>query len=398
MKEINNPEDLAINGAKPMFDKQLYVGYPNVGNKEQYFQMMNNVFERNWLTNNGYYVKEFEKKLCDYLGVKYAIPVCNATIGLEIATKALGMKGEVIVPSFTFVATAHILQWQGIKPIFIDVDPQTHTIDVTKVEELITPQTTGILGVHLWGNPCNIQKLSEIAEKYHLKLMFDSAHAFGCSYQGKKIGNFGECEVFSFHATKIFNSFEGGAITTNNEQLAMQLRQMINFGFSGYDSVDNVGLNGKMCESSAVMGIVNLEAMPKFIASTKHNYDLFKKYLADIRGIKLIEYNEKEDNNYHYIVLEIDEEQYGISRDDIYNILHSENIIARRYFYPGCHRMEPYNTLYKEAVEYLTVTEELSNKVLVLPNNTNFNKTIVKAICYIIRQNSIFCRENNSIK
>ena len=181
--------------------------------------------------------------------------MCNATVALEIAIRAMGMSGEVIVPSFTFVATAHALQWQEITPVFCDIDPRTHNLDPNRIEEMITPRTTGIIGVHVWGRPCAVDALAEIAQRRHLKLLFDAAHAFGCSYQGQMIGNFGDAEVFSFHATKFFNTFEGGAVVTNDDELAAKMRLMKNFGFHGYDNVIYVGTNGKMSEVSAAMGL-----------------------------------------------------------------------------------------------------------------------------------------------
>ena len=184
------------------FKEKLHVGRPNIGNREFLSVRINDMLDRRWLTNNGKYVQEFERKIAEFVGVKYCISVCNATIGLEIASRGLGLVGEVIIPSFTFIATAHVLRWQGITPVFADVDPQTHNLDPLAVEKLITSRTTGILGVHVWGRPCNVDALTEIANRRHLKLMFDAAHAFGCSHNGRLIGNFGDAEVFSFHATK----------------------------------------------------------------------------------------------------------------------------------------------------------------------------------------------------
>ena len=370
---------------EPMFSEPLYVGKPNIGDKELYYQMMDDVFERRWLTNNGKYVKMLEKQLCEYLGVKHAIPVCNATIGLEIATRALGFEGEVIVPSFTFVATAHILQWQGIKPIFIDVDPVTHSIDEKQIEACITPNTTGIIGVHLWGNACNVEKIEEIARKHNLKVLYDAAHAMGCSHNGTKIGNFGSCEVFSFHATKVFNTFEGGAITTNDDELADKIRFMINFGFAGYDDVEYIGLNAKMNESSAAMGIVNLKHIDEFIKQNKARYEWYKEALEEIDGVELYPYNEGE-SNYHYIVTTIDESKLGVTRDELWQYLKENSIIARRYFYPGCHHMEPYNTLYKGYDEKLLVTNELCKKVLVLPNSIGIGKEEIEKICSVFKK------------
>ena len=219
-------DDLAIFGGTPAFEEVLHVGRPNIGDRESLFIRLNDLLDRKWLTNNGPYVREFEQSVADLIGVKHCIAMCNGTVALEIAIRALGLTGEVIIPSFTFVATAHALQWQEITPVFCDIAPHTHHLDPARIEAMITPRTTGIIGVHLWGQACDVEALTEIAHKHQLKLLFDAAHAFNCSYQGHLIGGFGDAEVFSFHATKFFNTFEGGAITTNNDELAAKIRLM----------------------------------------------------------------------------------------------------------------------------------------------------------------------------
>lgn len=253
--------DLAILGGTPAFQEQLHVGRPNVGNRDRLLQRINDIFDRKWLTNNGPYVQELEQRIADLIGVKHCIAMCNGTVALEIAIRALGLSGEVIVPAFTFIATAHALYWQGIVPVFCDIDPSTHSIDPASVQKVITPRTTGIIGVHLWGKPCDVDALTEIAMKYNLKLLFDAAHAFGCSYKGRMVGNFGNAEVFSFHATKFFNTGEGEAVVTNDDDLARKIRLMRNFGFARYDGVIYIGTNGKMNEISAAVGLTNLESM-----------------------------------------------------------------------------------------------------------------------------------------
>ncbi|MBV9268734.1 MAG: aminotransferase class I/II-fold pyridoxal phosphate-dependent enzyme, partial [Acidobacteriaceae bacterium] len=253
--------ELAILGGKPAFDAPLHVGRPNIGDRERLLARINDMLDRRWLSNNGPFVNEFEEKLKSYLGVRHCIPMCNGTVALEIAIRALGLKGEVIVPSFTFIATAHALQWQEITPVFCDLDPRTHTIDPAQVQRLITPRTTGIIGVHVWGKVCDVESLCEIARRRKLALMFDASHALGCSWRGTMVGNFGSAEVFSFHATKFLNTFEGGAIATNDDELAAKIRLMKNFGFRGYDNVEYIGTNGKMTEISAAMGLTGLESL-----------------------------------------------------------------------------------------------------------------------------------------
>jgi dTDP-4-amino-4,6-dideoxygalactose transaminase len=330
-------------------------------------------------------VLELEQKLAAFLGVRHCIAMCNATVALEITARALGLHGEVIVPSFTFVATAHALQWQEITPVFCDVDPLTHNIDPSKIENLITPRTSGILGVHVWGKACDVKALQDIAGKHNLHLMFDAAHAFACSHEGKMIGGFGDAEVFSFHATKFFNSFEGGAVTTNDDVLAKKIRDMRNFGFAGLDNVIDVGTNGKMSEVCAAMGLTSFESMNEFIEVNHKNYQAYLHALKDLPGVSMVKYDSQEKNNYQYIVIEIDEHIAGISRDLLVKILHAENVLARRYFYPGVHQMEPYRSYFPNAGLLLMETEILTQKVLQLPTGTAVNEAEIRTVCQLIR-------------
>jgi dTDP-4-amino-4,6-dideoxygalactose transaminase len=342
------------------------------------------MLDRNWLSNNGPFVQEFERRVADYLGVKHCIAMCNATVALEITTRAAGLRGEVILPAFTFIATAHALQWQEMTPVFCDVDPRTHNIDPARVEELITPRTTGIIGVHLWGRPCDVEALTEIANRRNLKLLFDAAHAFGSSHEGKMVGSFGLAEVFSLHATKFFNSFEGGLIATNNDALAEKIRLMKNFGFSGYDNVIYIGTNGKMTEVCAAMGLTNLESIEEFASVNRRNYEAYRFGLAGIPGLSLLRYDESEKCNYQYIVTEVDEKIAGLSRDELIKVLHAENVLARRYFYPGCHRMEPYRSYYPHARLLLPETEKLAQRVMLLPTGTAISESDIAVICSIL--------------
>jgi len=377
--------NLAIFGHPPAFTEKLHVGRPNIGNREAFLERVNDMLDRRWLTNNGPYVREFEQRLASYLDVKHCIAMTNGTIALEIAIRALGLTGEVIVPSFTFVATAHALQWQEITPVFCDIDPQTHNLDPVKLEAMITPRTTGILGVHVWGRPCEIDALTEIASRRNLTLLFDAAHALSASYQGTMIGNFGDAEVFSFHATKFFNTFEGGAIATNNDELAAKIRLMKNFGFAGQDTVIYIGTNGKMSEVSAAMGLSSMEAIEQVIAINKRNYDQYRSVLQSIPGIKQIAYDETERNNYQYIIVEVDEAITGISRDHLVEVLHAENVLARRYFHPGAHQMEPYHSYFPHTGLLLPETERLTRKVMSLPTGTAVDIDAIGRIGEIIR-------------
>jgi len=377
-------DDLAIFGGKPEFKELLHVGRPNIGDRGKLFDRINDILDRRWLTNHGPYVSEFEQRVADLIGVKHCIAMCNATIALEIAFRAAGLKGEVILPSMTFVATAHALQWQEITPVFCDIDPLTCNIDPGRVEELITPRTTGIVGVHLWSRPCDIEALSEIASRRNLKLIFDAAHAFGCSYRGKMIGNFGDAEILSFHATKFLNSGEGGAVVTNDDELADKIRLMKNFGFEDIDKVVYIGTNGKMNELSAAMGLTSLESLEEIIAVNYRNYKCYESEMEQIPGVELKLFDEGERCNYQYIILDLDEAITGVSRDQVMDILWAENILTRRYFYPGCHLMEPYRSYFPHAGLLLPVTNDLSQRVMAMPTGTAISPEDIRKIAHII--------------
>ena len=377
-------DDLAIFGGEPVFAEKLHVGRPNIGNRDRLLERINDILDRRWLTNAGVYVQEFERRIADMVGVQHCIAMCNGTVALEIAIRALGLKGEVIVPSFTFIATAHALQWQEITPVFCDIDPRTHTLDPARVEESITPRTTGIIGVHIWGQPCDVERLEWIARRRHLRLLYDAAHAFGCSHNGRMIGSFGDAEVYSFHATKFMNTFEGGAVVTNDDDLAAKIRLMKNFGFAGYDNVIYIGTNGKMSEVSAAMGLTALDSLDEFIAVNRRNYEQYRRELGDVEGLEMVTYDAAQKNNYQYVILELDD-HLRISRDELVKILQAENIMARRYFYPGCHRMEPYRSYYPHARLLLPHTEALTKRAFALPTGTSIDPEMVESICHLVR-------------
>lgn len=383
MKKIRSPGDLAINGASPAFLEPIHVGRPNLGNRDSLLRYTGEIYDRRWLSNNGPLVQELESRIAAWLGVEHCVAMCNGTVALEIAIRALGLDGEVIVPSYTFVATAHALHWQAITPVFADIDPATHNLDPEAVRRMLTPRTSGIIGVHLWGRPAPVEALQAIADEYGLQLMFDAAHAFGCGHAGRKIGVFGKCEVLSFHATKVFNTFEGGAVVTDDAQLAQTMRLMRNFGFSGYDNVIHPGTNGKMPEINAAMGLVNLEALPDFIVANRRNYQAYAEALAGIDGLRLIAYDEAKSPNYHYAVIEI-ESPASISRDEMVAALHAENILARKYFWPGCHRMKPYRDLYPHASLLLPNTTEVASRVVVLPTGVTLNVEEIDTVASIV--------------
>ncbi len=364
----------------------LHVGRPNIGDRDRFLSRVSDILERRWLSNDGPMVREFEASIAARLGVKHAVAMCNATVALEIASKALDLKGEVILPSYTFIATAHALQWQGITPVFAEMEPETHNIDAKKIEALITPRTTGVVGVHVWGRACATEAIEAIAAKHNLRVMYDASHGFGCSVGGCMLGNFGSCEVFSFHATKFINCFEGGAVTTNDDALAEKMHLMRNFGFKGFDNVIYLGVNGKMSEVCAAMGLTNLEAMDEIVDVNRRNYAAYREELRSVAGVSVIRYDQAEKNNYQYVVIEVDPDVCPRNRDEIIEALHAENVIARKYFWPGCHRMEPYRTTQPDAWKHLSETERVAARVIVLPTGQTVDEATVRRVCGIIKE------------
>lgn len=377
-------DDLAIFGGTPAFASPLHVGRPHIPSRERFLQRVNAILERRWLTNNGPLLQEFEHRICEYLGVDHCVATANGTAALQLVIRAMELSGEVIVPAFTFIATAHALQWQGIRPVFCDVEAATHNLDPACVSSQITEETTAIIPVHLWGRPCDVERLSAIAEAHQLPLIFDAAHAFGCSYRGEPLGRFGNAEVFSFHATKFVNTFEGGAITTNDDALAARLRLMRNFGFTDFDTVESLGTNAKLNEISAAMGLTCLEEIEAIIDWNRRNYHLYRSQLNNLDGVNVIPIDDVQQHNYQYLVLEFEARPDGLTRDELIQLLFAENVLARRYFYPGCHRMEPYRTIYRDDRSSLTQTERLVSRVILLPTGTSIGQPEIETVCALL--------------
>jgi dTDP-4-amino-4,6-dideoxygalactose transaminase len=366
--------------------RDLHVGRPNVGDREIFDRFVDQIFERRWFTNFGVVVREFERRLEDHLQVKHCIAVCNATIGLQVALKSMELTGEVILPSFTFAATAHAVAWSHLQTVFCDVNPETHCLCPEQVESLITPRTSAILGVHLWGQPCDPIHLQKIADARGLSLLFDSAHAFHSSLGERTIGGFGDCEVFSFHATKFFNTFEGGAITTNNDQLAERIRRRINFGFEGQDNIGCVGINAKMAEINAAMGISMFPMIEEFAEHNRRCTDVYRHRMHELPGLKMLTCDEGNRSNYQYAVVEVDESAFGCSRDQIAAWLVRNRVFAKRYFYPGCHHMEPYAEKFRETGRTLPVTDRLCRSTFCLPMGGAITLNEVEEVCDLIVQ------------
>ena len=386
---------LAIFDGEPRFTEELCVNRPAVGDRSIFLNYVEKMLDSRFFTNSGPMVRELESKLAKFLDVKHCIITCNGTMALQLIMQALNLKGEVIVPSFTFIASAHSISWQGLKPVFCDVDIKTNNIDPIVCESLINKNTSAILGVHLWGRPCDTEQLQLLAEKYNLKLVFDSAHAFGCSHKDKMIASFGDAEAFSFHSTKAFHTFEGGAVTTNNSELADKIKKLRNFGFVDYDCVDSIGINGKMPEVCAAMGLANLKNYPSSLNKSKNIYLEYKKNIVGLKGLNLHTYDEMEKNNYQYIVIDVDESIVGLSRDDLIKILHLENVKARKYFHPGCHNMEPYVSSIDKNKLNLLNTESLSQRLMVLPAGSSMTIYLVNEIGNLLKN---IINQSNAIK
>ncbi len=389
LDNCTNPEDceIAILGGTPAFLSPQFVGRPNQGDNEQIIDQLRGILARNWLTNHGPLVQEFEKRVQSITGSKHCIAVSNATMGLEILIQCLDLKGEILVPAWSFVATAHAVLRAGCTPIFCDVDPNTHTISPESIKAAITPETVGILAVHLWGRGCETDAIDQIAKQHNLDVIYDAAHAFACSHRGRMIGNFGRAEVFSFHATKAVNSFEGGIIATNDDSLAAKIRLYSNFGFADYDHVVSLGTNAKMPEICGAMGIASLDALPNIIETNQKNWLQYESGLRNIPGVRILAPPANEEQNFNYVVVDIDAIDFGLNRDQLYKALHAENVIVRRYFSPGIHKSEPYvsNKAKHERVQ-LQNTNLLAQRTLALPTGTSIKPKSIDLVCELFKR------------
>ena len=374
--------ELACFGGPPLFAEKFYVGRPNLCSREKIHAALDQIFDNRWLTNDGPFVRKFEEKLQSFLGVRNCVSVCNATIGLQMVYRALRpadpLRSKALMPAFTFIATAHAWEWERGVPEFCVVDPARHLLSPAEVEAKIDSETALLVGVHTWGQPCQIEALEHISAERRIPLVFDSAHAFANEWKGKRIGNFGNAEVFSFHATKFFNTFEGGAIATNDDALASELRHMRNFGFSGFDKVSRLGTNGKMQEISAAMGLCLFDELDALRDAYRRNFLAYRDALANCAGISLLEPEWTGESNCQYVVAVLDPHSPAGLRDRIVDALWAENVLARRYFHPGCHRSAPYSS--RLPLPSLPVTDDLCNRVLVLPTGTAVTPDQIYAI------------------
>ena len=378
---------LAIFGAPPEFDEPLHVGRPNEVDRDRLRARVDGILDRGWLTNDGPLVRELEERVAEVAGVEHCVAMANGTVALEIAARAAGLRGEILVPSFTFVATAHALRWQGLRPRFCDVGPD-HLLDPARVdEEAPRPDVGGIVATHLWGRPCDVEALQRVADTRGVPLLFDAAHAFGCSREGRPVGGSGRAEVFSFHATKFVSSGEGGAVVTDDADLAHRMRLMRNFGFTDYDRVIHLGTNGKMSEFSAAFGLTHLEDLDGVVAVNRRNREAYVERLADLPGVDLVPLGEgpEDRRNFQYVAVEVGDGS-ALARDELLLVLWAENVLARRYFYPGCHRMVPYRDENRGAAKGLPETERVAARVLVLPTGRAVDPEAIARIAVIFRR------------
>jgi len=376
--------DLAVLGGTPAFPAPLHVGRPNLAGRDRFHSLVGDAFDRGRLTNDGPLVRELESRLAAFVGVGNCVATCNGTMALQVLARAAGLSGEVVVPSFTFIGTAHALDWIGLRPVFCDVLADGPTIDPERVSELVTPHTTAILGTHVWGHACDVEALEELARARGLALLFDAAQALGCSHDGRLLGSFGDAEVVSLHATKICHSFEGGAILTDDDDLAARARTMRNFGFDDRGRVVSTGTNGKMSEIAAAMGIASLESWPELYDRNRRNAALYRESLRDVPGLALIEPPLGERSNHHHVVVLLSDD-CAIGRDTLHAALQAEGILVRRYFWPGCHRSEPYRTHAPPPPDRLPNTERLADRVLSLPTGTSIGPDEIAVIADVVR-------------
>lgn len=357
----------ALFGAKPAFDKPLPVGQLYFPAWERYEAAFRGVFERQYYTNQGPLTQQLEEKLQQFLGVKHAICVSNATIGLMMVQDSMELSGKVILPSFTFAASAQSLSWAGLEPVFCEVDPDTHQIDIDRIGAIINEDVSAIMGVNLWGGACNPKALCALAEDNGVQLYFDSAHAFGCTVDGVHIGNFGRAEVFSFHATKILSATEGGCISTNDDELAARLRNIrSSYGAGKHVNVTKTA-NGRMSEAQAAIALMSLEDFPTNQKNNAALYQLYEEQLKTIPGLQLVRPTGVTFSNYQYLVCRVDEREFGLSRDMIIALLKAENVFARRYFYPGLHRTIPYVSELPQYLNRMPNTDSLCASCIQFP-------------------------------
>ena len=350
---------------------------PDLGAFNEYLKQ---IWDKQWITNNGEFHHQLEKALAEYLGVPYISLFTNGTLPLITALKALSITGEVITTPYSFVATTHALWWNGIKPVFVDIDPKTGNLDPNKVEAAITPRTTAILPVHVYGNPCDVDVIQDIADKYGLRVIYDAAHAFGVKVDSRhskmlsksegdyvSVLNAGDLSTLSFHATKVFNTVEGGAMVMHDAKMKQRIDYLKNFGFANETTVVGPGINSKMDEIRSAYGLLNLKQVDKAIAARRHAAERYREALKDVEGITFFDEMPGVQHNYSYFPIFVDEKKYGMSRDELYFKMRDRNVWGRRYFYPLISEFSTYRGLESAAPDNLPTAHKMANTVICLP-------------------------------
>ena len=350
-----------------MEEKQITVTSPLLPSLDELNVYLRDIWQRKWITNNGHYHKELERALCEYLGVPFVSLFTNGTLPLITALQALRITGEVITTPFSFVATTHALWWNGIKPVFVDIDPVTCNLDPEKIESAITPRTTAIMPVHVYGRPCDTIRIKEIADTYGLKVIYDAAHAFGVQVNGESILKAGDLSTLSFHATKVYNTIEGGALVMHDEQTKRRIDYLKNFGFAGETTVVAPGINSKMDEVRAAYGLVNLRQVDTAIEGRRHVAEAYREGLRGVRGIRFMDDLPGVRHNYAYFPIFVDEKEYGMSRDELYFKMKEHNVLGRRYFYPLISTFSTYRGLESAHPDNLPVATRMAEQVICLP-------------------------------
>lgn len=368
-----------------MNSKQITVTSPLLPDLEEFHALLKEIWSSRWITNNGSFHQQLEKELADYLKVPYLSLFTNGTLPLITALQALRITGEVITTPYSFVATTHSLWWNGIKPVFVDIDPSNCGIDPNKIEAAITPKTTAIMPVHCYGKPCDIKGIQEIADKYGLKVIYDAAHAFGVDINGESILNAGDISTLSFHATKVYNTIEGGAMIVKDEQTKRRIDYLKNFGFANETTVVAPGINSKMDEVRAAYGILNLRQVDKAIAARHKVAQTYRKELRNVEGITFFDDMPGVRHNYSYFPIFVDKEKFGRTRDQLYDELKSYNILARRYFYPLISDFSTYKGLPSASRENLPEAYKIADSVLCLPMHHELSYDDIERILKIVK-------------
>jgi len=366
-------------------NKKINVTSPLLSPLEEFIPYLQDIWEKKWLTNNGYYHNELEKALCEYLDVEYLSLFTNGTLPLITALQAMRITGEVITTPYSFVATAHSIWWNGLKPVFVDVDEKTGNINPELIERAITPQTTAIKPVHVYGNPCDVQAIQDIADRYGLSIIYDAAHAFGVKINGESILNFGDMSSLSFHATKTYNTVEGGALVVKDAKTKKRIDYLKNFGFADEVTVVAPGINSKMDEIRAAFGLLNLKQIDSAICNRKKITEKYRELLHGVNGITHFNDMPGVTHNYSYFPVFVNEDKYGMSRDALYEKLKQNNINGRRYFYPLISDFPVYRGLPSSVPELLPVAQKMAKEVICLPIYADLDMEDVERVVNVIK-------------